>query len=203
MPNRLPDPTPALAVPPAVQGSRRDWARIVRTLISAKAMNPILWLLLRVAFIAWFGEACARMVVESPVFPSDPTIVIFFLFAFVFFAWRCFSILLRRYKKRKANDDWSASLWCSPILKNPESFWFGAGLAFLTGGLLGVVMVWHKNSNIGVQSLPVALMELSLGGGALAGVEMFRIKKKSGANHSTDLTPASVTPAAGQPARQP
>jgi hypothetical protein len=116
MPNRVPEPTPALVMPPADAGATPRLGADHQD-VPAKAMNPILWLLLRVAFIAWFGEACSGMVVESPVFPSDPTIVIFFPFAFVFFAWRCFSILLRRYKKRKANDDWSASLWCSPCLQ--------------------------------------------------------------------------------------
>src|SRR5579859_3613817 len=103
-------------------------------------MNSVLWILVRIALLVIFSASFARMTSGTNVFPLDAGDVIFLLFAFIFPAWRFSSILRCRFEKKKPQDDWSASLWRSPLLKNPESFYLLAGLAFVAGSVLGLLI---------------------------------------------------------------
>jgi hypothetical protein len=68
---------------------------------------------------------------------------------------------------KKEAHDWSASVWFSPILKNPQSFFVMGGAAIAASGC-GLVVASRL-------AFP-GLFFLSFGLGALTGVLAFRIK---------------------------
>ena len=147
-------------------------------------MNHLFWILFRVAFVALFGVEFAKVATGSGVFPLDAGLKVFLPIAYIFAAWRFSGILRRRYEKKKEKDDWAASLWNSPILKNPESFFFIGGLAFVIGSLLGWMIAMPPMNQLGMLS-----MEFVFGAGILSGWALFRFRYKKRANQAAQTTP--------------
>jgi len=138
------------------------------------------------------------MAAKSPSFPlSGRRAAILFSIGFFWITWKFSSLLRRRIQKRRLQDDWSASLWTSPILRNPESYFYIGSLSFLAGGLSDLAITLGQRKSLGEPEFM-----LMFGGGMLAGWTIFRLNKKKWANQALVLAPAPVIGVAGQPPHQ-
>jgi hypothetical protein len=140
-------------------------------------MHPLLWFLLRAAFIGWFACSGFAFAIHTSGFGFDFLMPPFLCIAFLASMWRFYTILRDRYKKKKGRDDWSASLWLSPILRNPESPFVVIGCAFLFAGAAGFGAVAMHGAGAVEPSMMVVF-----GAGILSGWALFRIRKKKWAN---------------------
>jgi hypothetical protein len=117
---------------------------------------------------------------------SNPMLFIFVPIGLAWAAWRFSAILRKRYEKKKASDDWTASLWTSPILKNPESFFFVGGLSFLAAAAMGFLRVSDT------RGFEMLALEATFGIGILFSLVIFRLRVKR-ANQTPEPTPLLVT----------
>lgn len=145
--------------------------------------RSFLWILFRVLFVAVFAYSFATTPSGIGAYPLDAGTALFLPLALFFAAWRISSILRHRYEKRKVNDDWTASLWSSPILRNPESFWIIGALSFILGALLGFMLTTPRARMLGWQATILAF-----GFGVLCGWAIFRFKFK----HRRELSPGKM-----------
>jgi hypothetical protein len=143
-------------------------------------IRPVHWIVLRLLIVAGFALSIANVKGgESPPNAFEPGLTMFAVFSFVFIAWRVCVNLRRRFRKQGPGDDWKASLWSSPLLRNPVSFWILCGASFVLGALLSIPKVRPN----GYYPEMIAL-ELAFGGGILAGCAFFCFLKPTLANQS-------------------
>ena len=107
------------------------------------------------------------MAKDVPAVPSSGFWVFAVAATALFAGWRFYSILAAQWRQKKEGHDWSASLWFSPILKNPQSFPVvgGASLACAGFGLA-----------VASRSVFPGTFFVAFGLGTLAGVLIFRLK---------------------------
>ncbi len=133
-------------------------------------MARYLWFLLRLGIIVWFfvggfDRAWTTLEVSVP-----PFLLVFICVAAVFGGFVHYAVLSNRKSRAHTKDDWSASLWFSPILKNPQSWYLTASLAFIA---FGAAVILESLSSGG--SALVALVAISMGSGVLCALVAFRI----------------------------
>ena len=113
------------------------------------------------------------MATTAPEVPMSSPFVVFLVVVFFFPAWRFYSILVAQKKEKREGHDWTASLWFSPILKNPQSWVMTGGAALSAAGvaLISACLLSGRSAFVG-------LFSLTFGLGVLTGLITFRIRNE-------------------------
>jgi len=146
-------------------------------------MNSQLWILVRIVGIIGFGFGAGSMFAKQPGLEFPPAFAEFAICFFFFWsALKTFTKLCRRFGRKFGRDDWTASLWTSPYLKNPESNYLTIGLAFSVANVVDAIILASQG-----RSLLNSFM-FSIGWGILAGLTAFRVIRLKKTNQAQGPT---------------